>query len=447
MEFDNYRFRLSSKGMGLSIVELRSYSDRENQNIVFENPESKIANFATSFNSEVVDFQMSQISDKEYVGVAQVGTQQIQKKLLFDPSNYSVSVSIKTLSGNPGIQDVLVTELASKVLKIESSFLTPAYEGTEYFVIDEGSEARERVDISSSLDISFKQSTFSSIGSLYFAVGLKDQSSVIPSSQFSFKAGDEMAYMKVIHKASTEQNKTNIQYTGFFGPKKFDILKTLDPEFTQMINFGIFGILSKPILSLLKWLHGLLSNWGLAIICLTIIIRMFLLPINISSLKAMKKMQKIQPQLKALKEKYKEDPQRMNQETMALMRREKANPLGGCLPMFLQIPVFFALYSVISQSVELYKQPFVFWIQDLSYKDPFFVLPVSVGILYFVQMSLTPQTGMDPAQAKMMKFVPLLFCFFMITVPSGLALYFFINTVFGIGQQFVFQRERRKASA
>ena len=157
-------------------------------------------------------------------------------------------------------------------------------------------------------------------------------------------------------------------------------------------------------------------------------------------------MQRIQPQLKAIKEKFKEDPQRMNQETMALMKREKANPIGGCLPMLLQLPVFFALYSVLGQSVELYKSPFIFWIQDLSYKDPFFVLPIAVGGLYFIQMSITPQP-MDPAQAKVMKFIPIVFSFFMIAVPSGLTLYFFVNTVFGIGQQFIFQREKRKAAA
>ena len=115
--------------------------------------------------------------------------------------------------------------------------------------------------------------------------------------------------------------------------------------------------------------------------------------------------------------------------------------------MLMQIPVFFALYSVIGQSVELYKSPFIFWIQDLSYKDPFFVLPIAVGALYFLQMNLTPQPNMDPAQAKVMKFMPLLFCFFMITVPSGLTLYFFVNTVFGIGQQLIFQREKSKVAA
>ena len=447
IDFDNFKAELTSKGMGLNQVELKKYSDRENKNIIFGNADLKSGNFVTQFNNKPLNFNIVKKAENHYIGTAQAGTQTIQKDMIFNQDSYTIEVSVKTLSGTPNTTDLIETRLSNKALKIQASMFAPAYEGTEFFTINDGSEERERIEIETKLNNSFGKSTLASIGSLYFAVAIKDQSDVIPKTEVNYDPSNETAFASVYHSAATKGGLTNINFIGFIGPKEFDILTKLDPQFSQMINFGVFSILSKPLLNILKWLYEMFKNWGLAIIVLTIFIRILLLPINISSLRSMKKMQKIQPQLKAIKEKYKEDPQRVNQETMALMKKEKANPLGGCLPMFLQIPVFFAYYSMIGQSIELYKQPFAFWVQDLSYQDPFYVLPIAVGALYFIQMSLTPQTGMDPTQAKMMKFVPLLFCFFMVTLPSGLTLYFFVNTVFGIGQQYIFQREKRKAAA
>lgn len=443
---ENFQASLSSKGMSLKQVVLKNYSDRDENNIRFHNHTKDIGNFATLYNNEPVYFSVEKKAKDHFVGRAQVGEQTIQKEIRINPQNYTLDVSVVTVSGNPLPAEKLETQLSNKVLKIKTSMFTPAYEGTEFFTITDGSEERERIDIDTKYSESFKKTTMSSVGTQYFAIALRDESDLMPQSRVYFDPSEEVAYASLFHETLGQGGKTNIQYKGFIGPKQYDILKTLGPQFVELIDYGMFSILSKPILRMLKWLYGLLSNWGLAIILLTVFIRMLLLPINISSYKSMKKMQKIQPQLKAIKEKYKDDPQRVNQETMALMKQEKANPIGGCLPMLLQLPVFLALYSVLGQSVELYKSPFIFWIQDLSYQDPFFVLPVAVGALYFVQMSLSP-TPMDPAQAKVMKFIPLLFCFFMITVPSGLTLYFFVNTVFGIGQQFIFQREKRKAAA
>ena len=160
----------------------------------------------------------------------------------------------------------------------------------------------------------------------------------------------------------------------------------------------------------------------------------------------MKAMQKIQPEMKAIREKYKSDPTRMNQEVMGLMKRSKANPLGGCLPMLLQLPVFLALFSSLSMSIELYKAPFIFWIHDLSVKDPWFVLPVLMGVVMFVQQKITPTT-MDPAQAKIMQYMPIVFAAMMVGLPSGLTLYIFISTAFGIVQQYIFMRDKAPATA
>ena len=154
----------------------------------------------------------------------------------------------------------------------------------------------------------------------------------------------------------------------------------------------------------------------------------------------MKKMQKIQPQMQAIRERHKADPQVLQKETMALMQREKVNPLGGCLPMLLQMPIFFALFRVLGQSIELYQAPFFGWIHDLSIKDPYYVLPVLMGITLFIQQKTTPTT-MDPQQAKVMQFMPIIFSFMMVSLPSGLTLYTFISTLFGVIQQQILMRD------
>ena len=444
ISMDNLNFQMSSRGMGLIHIELNGYSDRQGKKIEF-NGNGGYGNFATLFENEIVDFSIKKISEKVFEGIAFRKGYQIRKKMSFHQESYAVTVELEAISPqNSPPKALLHTVLSDRVLQMKSSFLTPSYEGTEFFIINDGSEQRQRVDMETDWRENYKQSTFVSIGSLYFGVALMDKTDFIPEASVHFDSEQQMASIGLIHRVKGMGANTQIHYQGFMGPKKYDILKKLDPTFVGMINYGMFGLLSKPMLNLLKYLYGVFSNWGVAIILLTILIRLLLLPVNLSSLRSMKKMQKIQPQMKALKEKYKDDPQRMNQETMALMKREKANPIGGCLPMILQIPVFLALYSVLGQSIELYKSPFIFWIQDLSYRDPFFVLPLSVGALYFLQMSISPQP-VDPTQAKVMKMMPILFCIFMIAVPSGLTLYFLVNTVFGIGQQFIFQKQKATA--
>ena len=168
---------------------------------------------------------------------------------------------------------------------------------------------------------------------------------------------------------------------------------------------------------------------------------MLTFPLQYKSFKSMKKMQVIQPELTALKEKYSDDPKRMQQETMALFKRAGANPLSGCLPLFLQMPVFFAFYKVLYTAVELVDAEFAFWILDLSQKDPYYVLPVLMSAAMFLNMKLTPSTSADPAQQKIMMFMPLFFGFIMKDLPAGLTLYIFISTIVGMLQQlFVYKR-------
>jgi len=239
----------------------------------------------------------------------------------------------------------------------------------------------------------------------------------------------------------TVNDFNNFEYKISFLKKNYDELKLLGNNLHLSVDFGIWSIIAVPILRGLQFFYDFSHNYGIAIILLTILIRFLTFPLQYKSFVSMKKMQVVQPEIQKIKEKFKDNPQKMQQETMALFKKAGANPLGGCLPMLLQMPVFFAFYKVLYSSVELVDAPFYFWIIDLSSKDPYYVLPVLMGIAMFLNMKLTPNTSMDPAQQKIMMFMPIMFSFFMINLPSGLTLYILISTIVGMLQQlFVFKR-------
>ncbi|MEA3330662.1 MAG: membrane protein insertase YidC [Campylobacterota bacterium] len=232
-----------------------------------------------------------------------------------------------------------------------------------------------------------------------------------------------------------------MQFSGFVGQKEYKVLKNINPVLTNAIEYGWFTFASKPLFQLLYWLHGIFGNWGWSIIALTIIIRIVLYPLTYKGMMSMQKIKELSPKMKELKEKYKGDPQRMNAATMDLYKKNNANPLGGCLPMLMQIPVFFAIYRVLLNAVELQGAPWLLWVTDLSLMDDFYVLPILMGLSMFYQQKLTPNTFSDPMQEKIMKFLPVIFTFFFITFPSGLVLYWFVNNLFSIGQQFIVNQQ------
>ncbi|MBI2981059.1 MAG: membrane protein insertase YidC [Deltaproteobacteria bacterium] len=186
-----------------------------------------------------------------------------------------------------------------------------------------------------------------------------------------------------------------------------------------------------------------MKNWGLAIILLTIVVKVLLNPLSIKSLKQMKGMQDLQPRLKEIREKYQNDKQRLNLETMQLFKSHKVNPLGGCLPMLIQMPIYIALYRVFYNSIELYHAPFFGFYRDLAAPDPYFIFPALLGVFMVLQQKLTPSATADPAQRQMMMMMPILFSGFMIFLPMGLVLYIFVNTFMSVAQQFMYQRNIR----
>lgn len=220
-----------------------------------------------------------------------------------------------------------------------------------------------------------------------------------------------------------------------FSKKNYDELISLGDNLHLSVDFGFFAILAVPTLRALQFVYRFIPNYGLAIILVTILIRLITFPLQYKSFKSMKKMQTIQPELAKIKEKYKDEPQKMQKETMDLFKKAGANPLSGCLPLLLQMPFFFAIYRVLYSSVELVGAPFYGWIHDLSIHDPFYVLPVLMALAMFAQQKMTPTTSMDPNQAKIMMFMPVIFAFIMKSLPAGLVLYIFVSTTVGILQQ------------
>jgi YidC/Oxa1 family membrane protein insertase len=247
------------------------------------------------------------------------------------------------------------------------------------------------------------------------------------------------------------------KYSLFFGPKSMQILGTVGHSLNKALDFGMFDILAKPCVWLMNKLYSVIPNYGIAIIVLTIMIKGVLWPLGSKSYKSMSEMKKIQPLMKEIREKHKNDKKKMNEEVMSLYRTYKINPLGGCLPMVVQLPVFFALYRMLYQAIELRHAPFFLWIDDLSAPDRLFrfdissipfmeppygipVLTIIMGATMLLQQKMSPPMG-DPTQAKMMMFMPLIFTVIFINFSAGLVLYWLVNNVLSISQQYYIQKK------
>ena len=234
-------------------------------------------------------------------------------------------------------------------------------------------------------------------------------------------------------------NQTN-RMKVYIGPKKGVVLQPLGVHLEDSIEYGWFGVIARPLVQMLHFFNKYVHNYGIAIIILTILIKLAFYPLSQKSYKSMGKMKEVQPKLAKLKEKFKDDKTRLNKEMMDLYRTNKVNPFGGCLPIVVQIPVFFALYRALMVAIELRHAPFFGWILDLSAKDPYYVTPLIMGATMFLQQKMTPSTG-DAMQAKMMLFMPIIFTFMFLNFPAGLVLYWLVNNVLSIGQQYMVMRQ------
>ncbi len=225
----------------------------------------------------------------------------------------------------------------------------------------------------------------------------------------------------------------------FLGPKLQDEMKQVAPGLELTVDYGLLTVLAQPLFWLLKTIHKLIGNWGWSIVLVTLLIKLAFYKLSETSYKSMANMRKLAPRLKSLKERYGDDRQKLNQAMMELYKKEKINPLGGCLPILVQIPVFIALYWMLLESVELRQAPFILWIQDMSAPDPFYILPLLMGATMLIQQKLNP-APMDPIQAKVMMALPVVFTVFFAFFPSGLVLYWVVNNTLSIAQQWVITR-------
>ncbi len=239
-------------------------------------------------------------------------------------------------------------------------------------------------------------------------------------------------------------SKDNMDFLLVGEPKRYELLKKQDDGLIDTIDFGWFmfgrilliSFLAKPIFLLMAYLHSIAHNYGIAIILVTILIKIIFSPLAYMSYKSIHEMQTLQPEIKKLQAKFKDDKAALNQAMMELYKERRVNPLGGCLPMLVQIPVFVALYNILNNTVELRQAPFVLWIHDLSIKDPYYVLPIVMGVTMILQYKLNPSSP-DPVQQKVMMFVPVVMTFFFLNFPAGLVLYWLVNNVLTIGQQYL----------
>ena len=368
----------------------------------------------------------------------------VRKEFRFDPRNYVVAFSASVANGaatlnpavlwGPGLGDIGATSGGG-------SFFTGNYVQPPQAIFEVGTDvSRLAADDFAEQPQQNGQFRFVGIDDHYFlAAALNPGQARVDFGSLALPGTGDTQRLFVTPEFRFAQPPQNIRF--FVGPKQFDLLQSIDVELVKSINFGIFAWLVLPLLSALKWIYAYVGNYGWSIIILTILINLVMFPLRHKTVVSMRKMQALQPQMKAIQDRYKDlkvtDPakQKMNTEVMNLYREKGVNPASGCVPMLLTMPVLFAFYSLLSQAIELRGAPFTGWIHDLSQYDPYYVTPILMGASMFWQQKITPTT-MDPTQAKVMMIMPVVFTFMFIQFPSGLAIYYFVSNLWTIGQQY-----------
>jgi len=273
----------------------------------------------------------------------------------------------------------------------------------------------------------------------------------VASMFFDFDKGMDVSILKEANGDPLifVQGRDTLELNAYIGPKEQKILQAIHPELTDAIEFGWFSFLAKPFFAVLLWINDYVGNWGWAIILFTLLVKFVLFPLSYKGMMSMQKLKDLAPKMKEIKEKYKGDPAKMNAQMMEMYRKHGANPMGGCLPLLLQIPVFFALYRVLLNADELQGASWILWIENLAVMDPYFILPVLMGASMWFQQKITPSNFTDPLQEKIFKWFPVIMTVFFIYFPSGLVLYWLVNNLFTIAQQYFINHmyEKHKAAA
>ena len=377
----------------------------------------------------------------------------IQKTFSFDSESYVVGmdVTIKNGSGR-GIQDRLIVGLNGKAPGDKRMY---AFEGPSALINDELLEIKiKKLKEQNTFD---GKINWVALQSRYFMSGLIPEQIEEAGLHLALESEKVVkAQYQQPEKAIPPGNQYTYKYKLYIGPKRISQLRSVGNNLEKLIDFGWFDFIAKPCLWLLNLFYSVIPNYGVAIIILTILVKLLLWPLGSKSYKSMSEMKKLQPLMKEIREKYKDDKQRMNQEVMGLYKTYKVNPLGGCLPMVVQLPVFFALYRMLYEAIELRHAPFFLWIDDLAAPDRLFrfdfsipfmeppygipVLTVVMGASMLLQQKMSPPMG-DATQAKMMMFMPIIFTVIFINFSSGLVLYWLVNNILSIAQQYYTQKK------
>lgn len=359
----------------------------------------------------------------------------VKKIYTFHPDKYTIDINIEVESSD---KNKILLDFAAINHKNVSDYTFKGpfvFNGKKF-------EQIEKIEKNIEIDKTFK---YAGLDEGFFAfIYIPQEDSKLPLTILKTEAGTPVLRLSM--------EKETVSAKLYFGPKQTDVLKSLNIDAEKIIDFGWFDIIAKPLILGLNYSNKVTHNYGIDIILLTILIKIIFYPLTAKSSKSMKNMQKLQPQIQKLREKFKDDKQRLNQEMMGLYKQQGVNPMGGCLPMIIQIPVFFALYKALSSAIELRHAPFMLWINDLSapedlfsftvmgYALPIRILPLIMGVTQVIQQKMTP-TSVDPLQEKMMLFMPIFFTFLFWGFPAGLVLYWLVNNVISIGQQYYINKQ------
>lgn len=393
--------------------------------IRFENAELNSKAFATAYTTSSSDIDATK-SEASVVLTQDLGEVIVNKKLTFYPnSSYKVEVNLSKNSPfyiSPGSRPSVVVDGYT----VHGALVRKSNESLEIFE-DGDVKGLEQVNSANITAVSDRYYT-----ALFY--NFENNLNVVVS--------DNNKISEIFIKADKAFNAG-----GFIGPKSHDMLTQIDQRLENVIEYGWFTFLAKPMFKFLNWLYAYIGNWGWAIVILTLVIRLILFPLSYKGMMSMNRLKDLAPRMKELQDKYKGDPQKLQAHMMEFYKKNKVNPMGGCLPILLQIPVFFAIYRVLLNAIELKGAEWILWVDDLASKDPYFILPITMGILMFVQQKITPTNFTDPMQEKIMKYLPLIFTFFFLTFPAGLTLYWTINNICSIIQQYVINKMFAKHKA
>lgn len=406
-------------------------------------------NFASAANSYQLKNTEKQL---EVVLTATTDELEINKIFTFYPDKHEIDVTyqVNNLSNesfSPSFYGLIKRDASADPTKNESLGMQ-AFLGGAFSTDDKRYQKIKFDDIAKKgLDVDSQGGWAAMLQHYFISAWIPNQQE---TSRFLTRADKNNAFYYVGFNGEAKnlapQSQVELSAKVYLGPKIQKDMAAAAPNLDLTVDYGWLWFLAQPLFWLLNWIHSFLGNWGVAIICVTLLIKIAFYKLSATAYRSMANMRKLTPKLNQIKEECGDDRQKLSQRMMELYKKEKINPMGGCLPILVQMPVFIALYWMLMESVELRHAPFMFWIQDLSMKDPYFILPIIMGASMFVQQLLNP-TPPDPMQAKLMKILPIAFTFFFLFFPSGLVLYWVVNNLLSILQQWLITRSIEKADA